>query len=95
MRKRKIKTSNKCTQQKGHIPVSWISRQELEDELWDAVQTDGSVNSADDAYFEEVDTLLADEEELDEHELRVSLLKALSSVRPHLADLLTEGSADD
>jgi hypothetical protein len=77
------------------MPVSWITTQKLEDELWDAVQADGTANGDDDAHFEEVDTFLAGEEELDEHELRTSLLKALASVRPQLAELLAEGSTDD
>jgi hypothetical protein len=95
MRKRKTRTSIKYKQQKDHMAVSWISAQKLEDELWDAIQTDGTANGDDNAHFEEVDIFLAGEEELDEHELRNSLLQALASIRPQLAELLTERSTDD
>ncbi|MGA2351341.1 MAG: hypothetical protein ABSF70_12980 [Terracidiphilus sp.] len=69
-------------------PIGWISTEELEDELFNAVMMDFSTRIDEEA-FEEVDDYLDGDEEFEsEAEQRRSTLTLLATLRPRLAELL-------
>ena len=77
-------------QQTDFDPPDWITTDELENELFNAIMADSTTN-CDEEYgdFDEFDDYLADDEE-DESEVekRRSTLRLLAAMRPQLAELL-------
>jgi hypothetical protein len=74
----------------GCDPVGWMTTDELEAELFNAIMADSSASSDDESEeFDEVDDYLdGDEEYEDEVEQRRSTLSLLATLRPRLAELL-------
>jgi hypothetical protein len=74
-------------------PISWITTDELETELFNAIVKDFSASN--DEEVEEIDDYLdGDEEYEDEADRRRSTLSLLASLRPQLAELLGGPSAE-
>jgi hypothetical protein len=76
-------------------PVGWMTTEELEAELFNAIMADSSGTGDEESEdFEEVDDYLdGDEEYEDEAEVRRSTLMILATLRPQLAELLGGPSA--
>jgi hypothetical protein len=72
-----------------HEPAAWISTEQLEDELFNAIQEDYS-GSCDDEAFDDSDDMFEvdDLDDEDEDEQRRGTLRLLSIMRPKLAELL-------
>ena len=71
-------------------PPAWMSTEQLETELFNGIQDTSSVRDGDmEAYADFDEDLDVEEEYEDEDERRRSTLRALSTVRPELAALLT------
>jgi hypothetical protein len=77
-------------------PVDWITTEELDRELFNAIIADSSASSDEECDdFEEVDDYLGgDEGHEDEAEQRRSTLRLLATLRPQLAELLGAPPAD-
>lgn len=72
-----------------HDPPNWITTQQLEAELWNAIAEDSTTNFDEDSDFEEIDECLGDDEEYeDEANERRSILRLLATMRQQLAELL-------
>ena len=71
-------------------PVGWMTTEEMEAELYNAIMADSSATIDEESEdFEEVDDYLdGDEECEDEVEQRRSTLSLLATLRPQLAELL-------
>ncbi|MGB7548578.1 MAG: hypothetical protein WBM14_12575 [Terracidiphilus sp.] len=69
-------------------PPDWISTDQLETELWNAIMEDSSGSCDEDEVFEEIDDSLDDDDYEDEAEQRRSTLRLLSMMRRQLAELL-------
>ena len=71
-------------------PVGWISTEQLEDELFNAIMMDSSPGGDEESEdFEEVDDYLDGDEECEgEAEQRRSALRLLTTLRPRIAELL-------
>ncbi len=72
------------------VPAAWVRTEDLECELWNAIAEDFSqpFSEVQDYDGEEDPVLLGDEFE-DEEELRGSLFRQLSDLRPELGELLS------
>jgi hypothetical protein len=71
------------------VPVGWITTEQLDDEVFNAIQADSSSCGGDGRDFGEIDDYLGDDEEYeDEADQRRSTLRLLASLRPQLAELL-------
>ncbi len=75
-----------------HDPPDWITTDQLETELYNAIMTDSAASpNEEDGNFAEMDEYFAgeaEEAEEDEAERRRSLLRLLGLIRPRLTDLL-------
>ena len=71
-------------------PVDWITTEDLDGELFNAVIADSSASRDEESEdFEDIDEYLGDDEEYaDEAEQRRSTLGLLATLRPQLAELL-------
>ena len=71
-------------------PVGWMTTDELEAELFNAIMADSSGTGDEESEeFEDVDDHFdSDEENEDEAEQRRSALRVLATLRPQLAELL-------
>jgi hypothetical protein len=69
-------------------PPDWVSTDQLEAELWNAIMEDSSGSCDEDEVFEEFEDTLDDDDYEDEDEQRQSTLRLLSIMRPQLAELL-------
>ncbi len=74
----------------NRVPAAWVRTEELECELWNAIAEDFSpqLDEAADCDGEE-DPLPVEDEFADEEELRNSLFRQLSDLRPELGELLS------
>jgi hypothetical protein len=75
-------------------PPGWITTDELETELWNAIMEDSSGSCDEDEVFEEIEDTLDDGDYEDEAEQRRSTLRLLSDMRPQLAELLGGSPAE-
>ena len=71
-----------------HDPVTWISTEQLEDEIFNAIQEDYSGSCDDEAYDDSDDYMFEADDFEDEDEQRRGALRLLSLMRPKLAELL-------
>jgi hypothetical protein len=74
----------------GRRPAAWVSTEVLECEIWNAIAEDFSqpFDSAAE-YDDDEDPLPLEDEFADEVELRNSLFRQLSDLRPELGELLS------
>jgi hypothetical protein len=77
-------------------PVGWISTDELEDELFNAIMMDSLARGDDESEeIEEIDDFFeGDDDYEDEGERRRALLSLLGTLKPDLAELLGGPPAD-
>jgi hypothetical protein len=89
-RDRDAEDGNEQLQPADCDPVGWMTTDELEAELFNAIMADSSASSDEESEdFEGVDDYLdGDEECEDEVEQRRSTLRVLATLRPQLAELL-------
>jgi len=76
-------------QQVDYHPPDWVTTDQLDTELWNAIMGDfstGSDEESDD--IEKIDGLIGEDDYEDEDEQRRSSLRLLATLRPQLAELL-------
>lgn len=73
------------------VPAAWVRTEELECELWNSIAEDFSrpLDEVPDCDGDE-DPLPVEDEYADEEELRNSVFRQLSDLRPELGELLSE-----
>jgi hypothetical protein len=70
-------------------PAAWITTEQLDAELWNAIMEDSSGSCDEESDCSEIgDDLAEDEDYEDEADERRSMLRLLATLRPRLAELL-------
>jgi hypothetical protein len=83
------------SQSMEYDPPDWITTEQLEIELWNAIMDDSSGSCDDDEAYDEIEDTLDDDDFDDKDEQRRATLRLLSIMRPQLAELLGGPPAEE